>query len=668
MRHRIAALVFLIVVGLVSGTAAAAAWDDLLPRPQQVEPAAGEFTFDWREIGFVLRTPDKDAADRINNHIGEVAERLRLFRGARIDESPVADTWALLVFSGDKTPQPVAADIPAAAAGEGYALRVSPEGIAVAAKSEKGLFYGLMTVEQLFNSARAEGKNLLPCGRIVDWPAIAMRGFHEDYGRDQLPTMEDHKRTIRILSQFKMNTHLWFIEPNHFVYAFDPALGQDFDRFTFDEIREVVAYAKKYYVEVIPVVELLAHMEWTLTLPQYQQYAEVAGGGTLCPTSEESFELVRKMVNEIAPAFESRYFHCGLDESQQVGEGKSAEAVKQLGYEKVYADYYSRLNDLVKSHGKQMVMYADIVLNHPKVMDMLPKDIVMMYWEYSDAEHHAGLDALQQGGFEVMSLSGLHDWVNAYPLYDYAFRNIERLGAQSAKAGVSGYFVSSWGDWNLGAAGANLSELNYYGVVYTGHIGWNPVALSFDAYSPAFARQFFGVGSNELDQALTLLAKCQSERRGAHQLAHSSPKDQVPAMGQADEALVALWKKVKDDAGAAHKLIRKTRAANNAAYLLSHDLAARILEYAGDLALQYRATAVAMKQPDFNAAKEADAYEAFADRQAELWEEYEERYSATNRPINLRYLVKAWDESIDALLGFAEALRRGEGAAWLAKP
>ena len=640
---------------------------DLLPVPQNVEIRPGAFACDLSRLDFVLKAPSKEAADALGDRLKEMQEWLGAPPKTHVSEFPVADTFALVMMSADgKAPAVAPPNLPAGAEAEGYELTVSDSGIVVSAKSERGLFYGMMTVGQLFTAMKPRHLESLPCVHIVDWPKLGMRGFHEDYGRDQLPTVEDHKRTVRTLAQYKMNTHLWFIEPDHFVYAFDPEIGKDFDRFTFDEIREVVAYAKKYYVEVIPVVESLAHMENTLTNPKYADLAEVKGSGVLCPTSDESFALIRNILNEIAAAFDGRYFHCGLDESVAVGQGKSADAVKTKGIEKVYADYYTRLDDLVKSHGKTMMMYADIVLNHPKVMDLLPKDIVMMYWNYSDAPHHPGFDTLAKSGFKTVSLSATWDWVNLYPIYSYAFRNIERLAAQTAELGSLGTFTANWGDGNLGAAGANLSEMNYYGVVHCGAQGWRPQPMPIDEFSRVFAEQFFGAGSDLAGQALTLLAKCQGDdlarNTQARMMFHSAPAEQIPKMAQASKEDLDFWRALKDDAGKAHDLIRKTSAKHNADFLRSCDLAARELELAGEPALQYRATAEALRTPGFDGEKQAQIYEQLAARHQALWREYETIYRATNRPINLRYLVLAWDKSKKDLTEFAAKLRSGEAA------
>ena len=652
---------------LAGGSAVGASPDflkELLPTPQLVEMRDGVCAFDLRRMTVLLRTPSEDVAARMGEHVGEVEKRLGMTGTSLINECPSTKGFALAAFSGDSAPaigEPTFYD---EAKAEGYELTVSPDGVSVSAATEQGLFYGLMTLEQLFTSAEIRHERELPCMRIADWPRLGMRGFHEDYGRDQLPTIDDQKRTIRTLAQYKMNTHLWFIEPDHFVYKFDPEIGKDYDRFTFDEIREVVAYAKKYYIEVIPVVESLAHMENTLNNPKYAGLAEVAGSGTLCPASDESFALIRNIIDEIAEAFDGKYFHCGLDESSVVGQGKSAEAVKEKGIERVYADYYTRLDSLVKGHGKTMMMYADIVLNHPKVMDLLPKDIIMMYWDYGDAVRHPGFDTLAKSGFKTVSLSAVWDWVNLYPVYGFAFKNIERLAAQSAEVGALGTFTADWGDPNLGAGGANLSELNYYGVVYLGAQAWRPEAIPFDAFSKGFAVQFFGLQLADSAEAFTLLAKCQGDTatwvRRARMMFHGAPHEQIPVMAKASEDELAFWRQLKASAAKAHYLLLKGKAQRNADYVRSYDLAARMLEFAADMALECRAAAEAMRAPRFVAEDYARAFEKLSERQQEMWKEYREVYAATNRPMNLKYLAIAWEKSRKDLADFAADLRNGK--------
>ena len=251
-------------------------------------------------------------------------------------------------------------DLQKKAQAEGYQLAVTNSEIVIGADSEVGLFHGLMTLEQIITVATIKENNIVPCLTITDWPSIQMRGYSEDYGRNQLPTMDDHKRSVRILSRYKVNTYLFFIEPDHFVYKFDPEIGMEYDRFTFDEIREIVQYAKDYYITVIPTIELLAHMEMLLAHPKYAHLAEVEGGPDICPTSDEAFELITKIVGEIAPAFNAPYFHCGLDESFAIGKGQSKKNRRRNWFGKSHRELlysYERSHKIPRSKNDDVCGY-----------------------------------------------------------------------------------------------------------------------------------------------------------------------------------------------------------------------------------------------------------------------------------------------------------------------
>jgi hypothetical protein len=238
-------------------------------------------------------------------------------------------------------------------------------------------------------------------------------------------------------------------------------------------------------------------------------------------------------------------------------------------------------------------------------------------------------------------------------MYGYSLKNMEQLAAKTAEQKALGTFVSNWGDWNLGAAGANLSEVTHYGAVYCGVEGWKPEPIPMDAYSAAFAVQYFAAEPDSAGEALTLLATSQGDTLAGNQKARrmsvSDPAEQLPAMAAVSEEEVKYWQNMKDCASKAHVLLKKSAPHLNADYLQSHDLCARMLEFAADLALQYRDTALTQKQPNFNGRAHAEKFQELKKRQWALWEEYRDTYLATNKPINIQYLITAWENSQKAL-------------------
>ncbi len=638
--------------------------DDLLPRPKCVEEREDTLPIEPAAWTFSLEAPDADALGRLNERLAESMERADITPKIR---TVTKRGFSLVISEGRRHSGGSLKDLETfkkERRDQGYVLEITKRAITVKAQAEQGLFYGMMTLEQLLRSAQTREQQCLPCMRIVDAPALAMRGFSEDYGRDQLPTMEAHKAAIRALAQFKMNTYLWFIEPDHFVYTFDPDISTEYDRFKFDEISELVAYAKRYYIEVIPTVELLGHMEMTLRNPKYKGLAEMPeGGGDLCATSDASFDLVRKMVGEIAPAFGGRYFHCGLDESYAIGKGRSAQAVKEKGIERVFADYYTRMDELVKSNGRTMMMYADIVLNHANMIPMLPKDIVMMFWDYSPRDTYPGLDTLSKSGFPITALSGLWSWNNLYPLYVPAFKNIETLAAQAAKTGALGHFVSGWGDGYKGAAGFNLSELDFYGVAYTCAVSWKPEPIPMEAFSSAYAAQFFGTADPAISNALTRLARCQgpdlSMTCKARFMFHTDAEEAVWSMADASEDTLAFWKNLESDAKSVHEALATARAARNEDWLHIVDLAARMLECSARMAQTFHAIGAGLNEPGFDRNRWAGELDTLAASHAALWDDYKAVWLATNRPLNIEHIGKVWSATTEGMKKLAQDLRAG---------
>ena len=663
MKTKLFQLVACLLVAF-SGYAAEPFLNDLLPRPQKIEMHEGDLILFPKTWHVTVTAPNREGLERLQARMTESLNELGISAKMKMME---AEQYSVSLRSSSRKSTfafSPSAEIPAELKKQAYSLEVNRKGILVSASAEEGLFYGMMTLKQLINSAKVRGEKKLPGLRIDDWPALKMRGFSEDYGRDQLPTMEEHKRLIRLLAQFKINTYLWFIEPDHFVYQFDPEISTEYDRFRFEEIRELVAYAKQYYIEVIPTVELLGHMEMTLRNEKYAKLGEMPnGGGDLCPTSDESFELIRKMVTEIAPAFGGHYFHCGLDESFAVGKGRSAEAVKNKGIERVFADYYTRMDDLVKSQHQTMMMYADIVLNHPDMLPMLPKDIVMMFWDYSPRDEYPGLTKLKENHLPTTALSGLWSWNNLYPIYVPAFKNMESLAKQAVRDGALGHFVSGWGDGFKGASGFNLSELDLYGVVYCGAVSWKPEPIPMEAYSAAFATQCFGSADTRLAGALTRLAQCQgadtTRSTQARFMFNSDALETVYAMSTAKEEDLRYWQQLQKETKDVCAILEVTPVPVNGDYLRTINLAAKMLGCSADMALDCRALALDMEKPDLNRTSYTMKMGQLASQHETLKQQYRAVWEATNRPLNLNRIEKMWTPTIASFRELAAALASG---------
>ncbi|MFI3295361.1 MAG: family 20 glycosylhydrolase [Rikenellaceae bacterium] len=194
---------------------------------------------------------------------------------------------------------------------EGYTINIVKKAITITAADSAGLVWAGRTLEQL---VRPDGS--YPMVEISDYPDFKIRGFMHDTGRNfiEVDMLKEH---IELLSRYKINAfhwHLtdypsWRIECRVFPQLNDPQYqrkGRDEGRFyTYDEIRDVIAFARERGVMVIPEIDMPGHSA-SFTSAMGFSMASPEGMAALEKCLDEFFG---EITVEMAP-----YFHLGSDE------------------------------------------------------------------------------------------------------------------------------------------------------------------------------------------------------------------------------------------------------------------------------------------------------------------------------------------------------------------
>lgn len=357
----------------------------VIPQPKQLEATNRNFAL--RDNSRVELADSKSANDRFaaTDFIAEAKETANVnlkIGGGRI---------LIGLLDNRKTQAALKAvdfAAPAALNDEGYVLVVEPNKIIVAGKTEAGTFYGLQTLKQLI---RGESQNAFVQGaRIVDFPTMRYRAFSDDVSRGLVPTVDFVKRQIRTFAMYKMNMHSLYME-HTFRSAKHPIFATEEGSFTPEELREIVAYAKNYHVEIVPQQQTFGHLHKVLKFEKYNELSEVAYGDMIAPGDEKGLQLVADLYQEIDQIFPSQFFHIGADETFELGQGRSQPEVKEKGVGKVYFDHLNKVRDLLKPYNRRLMMWGDIALNHPELIGEIPKDVIVMNWAYGARESYSTL-------------------------------------------------------------------------------------------------------------------------------------------------------------------------------------------------------------------------------------------------------------------------------------
>ena len=169
----------------------------------------------------------------------------------------------------------------------------------------------------------------------------------------------------------------------------------------------------------------------------------------VCPLEEEgNKKLFTDLFTELAATHPSKYFHIGGDETYLLGhcEKCKAKAAKE-GTSKLYIDHIKMLCDIVISLGKIPVMWADIALKHPEALKLLPKQTILVDWNYGwDMNNFGDHEKLMQAGFEVWGAPSIRSHPDNYFLtqWEKHFKNIRDFIPACRQLGYKGIIMTSW--------------------------------------------------------------------------------------------------------------------------------------------------------------------------------------------------------------------------------
>ena len=320
------------------------------------------------------------------------------------------------------------AELPGVKSDEGYVLTSTKKGVEVQAKTGAGLFYGVQTLLQM----AAEG-NKVAIGTITDEPRFEYRGMMLDVSR-HFYGLDFVKKQIDAMAYYKLNRlhlHLtdaagWRIEIKKYPrltnfaafrshenwkewwngdrkYANEGDADAHGGYFTQDQCREIVEYAKKHYITVIPEIEMPSHSEEVLTAyPELSCTHVPYKQADFCVGNEKTFEFLENVLLEVMEIFPSEYIHVGGDEASKQSwktcplcqARMKKENLKDV--DELQSYLIERMEKFLNKHGRNLLGWDEILEGG------LAPNATVMSWRGVEG----GLKAIEGGHRAIMSPGG----------------------------------------------------------------------------------------------------------------------------------------------------------------------------------------------------------------------------------------------------------------------
>jgi len=320
---------------------------------------------------------------------------------------------------------------------EAYRLEASEQGIEIRGGSPAGVFYGLQTLRQLL----AQYGPTLPGMTIEDAPTFAYRGAMLDCCRHFF-TIDEIKSFIDILALHKINRFHWHLTDdqgwrleirrypelvkigshrtetvlgnNTSVYDGVPCGGY----YTQKQAREIVDYAARRFITVIPEIEMPGHASAALAAYPFlgctgKNYKVQTRWGVFpevfCAGKESTFDFLQNVLTEVIEVFPSEFIHLGGDECPKES-WKTCPACQkriqdeQLSDEHELQSYFVlRMEKWLHEHGRHLIGWDEILEGG------ISQSATIMSWRGA-----AGGIAAARAGNKVIMSPNTHCYLDYY--------------------------------------------------------------------------------------------------------------------------------------------------------------------------------------------------------------------------------------------------------------
>jgi len=373
--------------------------------------------------------------DHSELHAGVVVfnEKIKAYAGRPLD----------IISDGSKAKQDIIIKHNKSISEEGYTLKITSDHVMVESASAAGTFYALQTLLQICpNEILVEGKNSSFCFHlkgvdIEDSPQFAWRGMMLDVSRHFF-TKEEVIDMIDYLAFHKINVfhwHLvddqgwrleikkypkltevgaWRVDREHLPWNGRPAIkpGEKATYggfYTQEDVKEVIAYAQKRFVTVVPEIEMPGHT--TSSLAAYPEYSCTGGPfnvipGSLwpitdiyCAGNDKTFDFIEDILTEVMELFPSKYIHIGGDEANKAEWEKCKKCQARIKNEKL-KDEHALQSYFIRRVEKFLTQNDRILIGWDEILEGgLAPNATVMSWRGFEG----GIEAANSGHDVIMT-------------------------------------------------------------------------------------------------------------------------------------------------------------------------------------------------------------------------------------------------------------------------
>lgn len=382
---------------------------------------------------------------------------------------------------------------------QGYRLVVSDKSILIQAPTAAGVFYGIQTLRQMIDSDAN-----VPQVEILDWPDLSSRMIMVDTARLN-ENIDYYKRLIKFCARYKINVfHMHLTDDStSCLYQEDYPWLMDPHTLGAKQIEDLVAFAKRFHIEILPEIESLGHSAMFKRHPQMRhilhqmpiveepknRWYEIGTPGftnVLCPASELTYEYLDKMYKQTARYFPHPVIHVGCDEVDMTSCRRCEKKFPGISKSDWFAKHLLRCRKLVEKHNRKMALWGDMLLHYKEIADKIPvEDTIIFDWHYHKDVSAETSAFFAKKGFQVVGCPALVCYPHMILPDEENYFNIRKFAQFARENDLYGLDTTIWLPMRY------MSDVLWTGIAFAAVQSWAGSNWDEAAFCSDFMHDFF---------------------------------------------------------------------------------------------------------------------------------------------------------------------------------
>ncbi|MBQ2986763.1 MAG: beta-N-acetylhexosaminidase [Tyzzerella sp.] len=293
-------------------------------------------------------------------------------------------------------------------------------------------------------------------------------GIMLDCSRNAVMKPEKVKDFAKLISDMGYNMLQLYTEDTYEIDG-EPFFGYMRGSYSHEEIRDIDAYCTSVGVELVPCIQVLAHLN---QLKQWVPYGKLFDCNDILMVGDEKvYELIDKMFHTLEICFTSRRVNIGMDEAHFLGRGRYQDEHGYRNRVEILTEHLARVKEIADKHGFRIMMWSDMFIRlhnggeyygenvriPQETIWQVPEGVELIYWDYySKEKSHYDHMLTTHADFRnpIGFAGGLQTWTGYAPNLQFALETTEAAMRSIEEHPVNTIFFTLWGD--------NGKDCSYY--------------------------------------------------------------------------------------------------------------------------------------------------------------------------------------------------------------